>query len=130
MLLERARQLLRDAGGAFEASRQAARGEAGLLRIGFGVASVARLLPEVLLRFRRSHPRVQVEMRDMSSPAQVEALRRGEIDLGFVRLPLTHPELRSLPLLHERLAAAVGARSAWRGRKGLLSLASEPFVVC
>src|SRR5262245_44627880 len=45
VLLERARALLRDAGGAFEASRQAARGEAGLLRIGFGVASVARLLP-------------------------------------------------------------------------------------
>src|SRR5262245_28085597 len=58
VLLDRARDLLREADHALEASRQAVRGEAGLLRIGFGIASIAQLLPEVLLRFRRSFPNV------------------------------------------------------------------------
>jgi DNA-binding transcriptional LysR family regulator len=39
-------------------------------------------------------------------------------------------ELEHVPILHERLVAAVGEGSAWRERKGLLSLAREPFVVC
>jgi len=129
-LLERARALLREADRTLQVARQSVRGEAGLLRIGFGVASIAQLLPEVLLRFRRSHPRVQIEMRDMSSPAQVEALRRGEIDLGFVRQPLPEADVDAVPVLRERLVAAVQPRSAWRDKPGLVSLAGEPFVVC
>ncbi len=130
MLLERAPLLLRDTERAIELSRGVARGEAGRLRIGFGVASITRLLPEVLLRFRRLYPRVQIEMRDMSSLGQAEALRRGEIDVGFVRHPLGDPDVESLPILRERLAAAVRSRSAWREREGLRALAAEPFVVC
>jgi DNA-binding transcriptional LysR family regulator len=130
MLLERAPVLLRDTERAIELSRGVARGEAGRLRIGFGVASITRLLPEVLLRFRRLYPRVQIEMRDMSSLGQAEALRRGEIDVGFVRHPLGDPDVESLPILRERLAAAVRAPSPWREREGLRSLAAEPFVVC
>jgi DNA-binding transcriptional LysR family regulator len=130
VLLERARSVLREAGQAIEVSREAVRGEAGLLRIGFGVASIAELLPEVLLRFRRAHPRVQIEMRDMSSPAQVEALRRGEIDLGFVRQPSSEAGIEWVPILRERLVAAVQPRSPWRDREGLRSLAPAPFVVC
>jgi DNA-binding transcriptional LysR family regulator len=130
VLLERTRLLLREADRTIELSREAVRGEAGLLRIGFGVASITHLLPRVLLRFRRTHPKVQIEMRDMSSPAQAEALRRGEIDLGFVRQPLLDDEIESLPILHERLAAAVGTPASWRDGVGLRSLALEPFVVC
>jgi len=130
VLLERARALLRDAGQAIEVSREAARGEAGLLRIGFGVASMVELLPQVLLQFRRVHPRVQIEMRDMSSPAQLEALRRAEIDLGFVRQLGPEAGIERIPILRERLAAAVQPRSAWRDRAGLSSLARSPFVAC
>lgn len=130
VLLERARSLLREAGQAIEVSRAAVRGEAGLLRIGFGVASIAELLPQVLLRFRRAHPRVQIEMRDMSSPAQVEALRRGEIDLAFVRQPSSEAGIEWLPILRERLVAAVQPRSPWRDREGLPSLFRAPFVAC
>ena len=130
VLLERARVLLRDADQALEASRSAIRGEAGQLRIGFGVASIAQLLPEVMKRFRRSHPRVQVEMRDMSSPAQRLALQREEIDLGFVRLPVTDPDLEGATILHERLVAAIGPGIAWRDKVGLASLAPQPIVAC
>src|SRR5262245_2934540 len=58
VLLERARRLLRDADLAVAASRQAARGEGGLLRVGFGIASLAHLLPEAVRRFRKRFPDV------------------------------------------------------------------------
>jgi DNA-binding transcriptional LysR family regulator len=130
LLLERARVLLRDADLALHVSRQAMAGEAGVLRIGFGVASLAKLLPEVLLRFRRSHPRVEIQMRDMSSPAQLLAIRREEIDVGFVRAPVRDPEVEAVPILRERLVAAVGPRVVYRDRVGLACLRDHPFVAC
>ena len=54
-----------------------------VLRIGFGIASIFGLLPEVVLRFRRAHPDVQFHLRDMSTPDQIDALVSGEIDVGF-----------------------------------------------
>ena len=128
LLHERALRLLGDAGRALELSREAARGEAGMLRLGFGVASIVQLLPRTLQRFRARHPRVQVHLRDMSTPSQIEALITGEIDLGFVRLPVAEPALECVPILHERLAVAVPSRSTWRGHAGLRSLAGQPFV--
>jgi DNA-binding transcriptional LysR family regulator len=130
VLLDQVLPLLRSTDLALEVSRQALRGSAGLLRIGFGVASIAQTLPRILLRFRRSHPRVQILMRDMSSPAQLQALRSAEIELGFVRLPVTDAALECRPVHHERLVAAVGPGAPWRDREGLASLAEQPFVVC
>jgi DNA-binding transcriptional LysR family regulator len=130
LLLERAKALLREAEVALRLARRAVKGEAGLLRIGFGVASIAKLLPDVLRRFRRSHPDVQIQMRDMSSPDQMRALSREEIEVGFVRLPVEHGEIECAPILHERLVAAVGARFSRGSRGGLAPLRDEPFVVC
>ena len=73
-LLARARPLLRDAATTMEAARLAARGQLGTLRIGFGIATLLDLLPNVLLRFRAAYPDVELRMRDMSSPGQLQAL--------------------------------------------------------
>src|SRR6476659_4718506 len=99
LLAERGRRLLEESAVAMALSQRAARGEAGLLRIGFGIASILGLLPGVLLRFRRTHPDVQLQLRDMSTPEQIAALGAGEIDVGFVRLPVSDPRLIVRPVL-------------------------------
>ena len=129
LLADRGRQLLRESAATVAFSQRAARGEAGRLRIGFGIASIIGLLPEVLLRFRRSHPDVQLELRDMSTPDQVDGLAAGEIDIGFVRLPVTADRLVVRPVLDERLVLAIGPRSSWNPRIGLRSVAAEPFII-
>ena len=93
LLAERGRHLLHESAATVALSQRAARGEAGLLRIGFGIASILGLLPDVLLRFRRAYPDVQLQLRDMSTPDQVDALVGGEIDVGFVRLPVADERL-------------------------------------
>jgi len=102
-------------------------GKAGLLRIGFGIASLAAGLPDILTRFRQHFPAVQVSMRDMSTPNQIEALEQGDIDVGFVRLPVERPSLVTVPVLEERLVAAIPQGMPYR--KGLSGLRNEPFVV-
>jgi DNA-binding transcriptional LysR family regulator len=129
LLAERGRQMLRESDATLALSQRAARGEAGRLRIGFGIASILGLLPEVLLKFRRLHPGVDLQLRDMSTPEQVEALATGAIDVGFVRLPVRDSRLVVRPVLDERLIVAVGRRTPWNQRMGLPCLAAEPFIV-
>jgi DNA-binding transcriptional LysR family regulator len=128
VLLPRARLLLQESSAALEQARRAARGQLGVLRIGFGIASIQKLLPDVLLRLRSSAPGVEIRLRDMSTPGQLAAIRRGDIDVGFVRLPVADPTVATRPVLHERLTAALGPHSPWRAGDGLASLAREPFV--
>jgi DNA-binding transcriptional LysR family regulator len=127
ILRDRAQSLLREAEMVEEIARLAVQGKAGLLRIGFGIASLAAGLPDVLTRFRRHFPAVQVSMRDMPTPYQIEALEQGEIDVGFVRLPIERPDLVTVPVLEERLVAAIPQGMPYR--KGLACLRNEPFVV-
>jgi DNA-binding transcriptional LysR family regulator len=130
VLLERSRGLLRDVDLALAVSRQAARGEAGVLRIGFGIASLAQLLPEAVRRFRRRFPDVQLQMQDMASAAQLAALQRDAIEVGFVRLPVREAGIESRAILRERLVAALGPGMSFRSREGLACLREAPFVVC
>jgi DNA-binding transcriptional LysR family regulator len=128
VLLPRARVLLQESSAALDAARRAARGQLGVLRIGFGIASIQQLLPDMLLRFRAGVPGVELRLRDMSTPGQLAAIRRGDIDIGFVRLPVLDAAVATRPVLHERLTAVLGPHSPWRVRDGLASLAHEPFV--
>jgi DNA-binding transcriptional LysR family regulator len=127
ILRDRAQSLLREAEMAEEMARLAVHGRAGLLRIGFGIASLAAGLPDILTRFRKRFPAVQVSMRDMSTPDQIEALEQGDIDVGFVRLPVDRRDLITVLVLEERLVAAIPLGMPYR--KGLSSLRNQPFVV-
>jgi len=127
ILRDRARSLLREAEIAEHMARLAVSGKAGLLRIGFGITSLAAGLPDILTRFRLRFPEVHVSMRDMSTPDQIEALEDGNIDVGFIRLPVEHAEIVTVPVLEEMLVAAVPGGMSYRG--GLSGLQKEPFVV-
>jgi DNA-binding transcriptional LysR family regulator len=127
ILRDRARSLLREAEIAEHMARLAVSGKAGLLRIGFGITSLAAGLPDILTRFRLRFPEVHVSMRDMSTPDQIEALEDGNIDVGFIRLPVERAEIVTVPVLEEMLVAAVPGGMSYRG--GLSGLQKDPFVV-
>ena len=114
-------QVLHDSAEIVALAQRAARGEAGALRIGFGIASILGFLPKVLLRFRRAYPDVLLQLRDMPTPDQVNALVNRSIDVGFVRRPVRDDRLVMRPVLDERLVAALGPRSPWnpQARPGL-----------
>ena len=129
VLAGRGRELLHESAEIVTLARRAARGETGLLRIGFGIASILGFLPKMLLRFRRAYPNVLLQLRDMSTPDQMSALVARSIDVGFVRRPVKDDRLVMRPVLDERLVAALGPRSPWNPRVGLASVAAEPFII-
>src|SRR6478672_7185627 len=129
LLAGRGRHLIQESAATVALAQRAARGEAGLLRIGFGIATILGLVPDVLLRFRRAYPEVQLSLRDMPTPDQVSALASREIDVGFVRRPVSDDRLVMRPVLDERLVVALGPRSPWVPKVGLRSVAGEPFII-
>lgn len=86
ILHERALELLSGAERAERMTRGALAGLSGFLRIGAGMSSMLLGLPKALRVFRTRYPEVEVQVRDMSTQEQKEALRAGELDAGFVRL--------------------------------------------
>jgi DNA-binding transcriptional LysR family regulator len=129
LLAEHGRGVLRESEATVALSQRAARGEAGRLRVGFGIASILGLLPPVLLRYRKAHPEVDLQLRDMSTPDQVQALAARDIDVGFVRMPVSDDRLVLRRVLDERLVLATGPRSGWTRRGGLRSVAPDPFII-
>ncbi len=123
-----ARSLVRDAGELERSTRLAMQGEAGALRVGFGIAVLARGLPEVILRFRRRYPAVTLSVKNMSTSDQLQALRDRSIDIGFVRLPVPAADIETIPFLTERLLVVLG-RDHVDSPDGLAGLRDKPFII-
>ena len=79
-------------------------GEAGRLAIGFGLSSF-HLAPQLVAAFRQRFPEVAVGLEDLPSERQYQLLLQGELQVGFVRLPVSTP-LRATALLSDRLVLA------------------------
>jgi DNA-binding transcriptional LysR family regulator len=131
VLLDEARLLLEHVARAVETARRADRGEVGSLRIGYVPAMVTTGLPEIVRRFRKRFPGVDVRLQEMNPAMQVEALLGERVDVGFVRGPIHEPALAAETVLEEPLVAALpsGHRLGRHKRLGLAMLAGEPFVL-
>jgi DNA-binding transcriptional LysR family regulator len=129
VLLPFADRLLKESESALATARDASKGCAGTLRIGFGLATVSDILPKTILRFSRKYPSVKLQMCDMSTPSQLTALFEETLDLGILRLPIASPELETLPLIRERLILAVPESVDYGRRDRLSNLRDSPFVL-
>lgn len=129
VLLSHADRVLRESENAFAVTKQAVQGLAGTLRIGFGIASVFEILPRTIVSFRKTCPLVELQMRDMSTPSQIDSLLDGRIDIGILRLPIIRTELDSLLLIRERFLAVTPKSFAYKTREGLASLHDAPFIL-
>jgi DNA-binding transcriptional LysR family regulator len=71
---------------------QAGGGEIGHLSVGV-TGSINQALVDTMRLLGRKQPAVRIELQYMSSGTQVEALRDGRIDIGFLTLPVHDPTL-------------------------------------
>jgi DNA-binding transcriptional LysR family regulator len=113
-----------------QAVRQAGRGEIGSLVFGYEETTLYSIFPSIVRLYKERFPRVALDMRDMPTAEQTEALLRGEIDVGLVQEPATPEELRVETVLHELLIAALPDSHplADEPQVALEDLADDPFV--
>lgn len=137
VFLTSAREIIRTADSATEQARRAARGEVGVLRLGFVQSAVYAAVPRLVGQFRAAYPQVRLEVRPMTTLQQVAALQAGELDAGLLRPqqpaagPVERAGLRTRVLSHDSVRAVLPAAHplADRHRVPLAALADEPFVL-
>jgi DNA-binding transcriptional LysR family regulator len=129
VLLQHARQVIEDSESAERITRLALKGEAGTLRVGFGIAVLARGLPNLMLRFRKRFPNVDLSVRNMSTSDQIQALSDRRIDVGFVRLPVRTEDIETVPIVNERLMIVLSEQAIHNAKNGLAALSSAPFIL-
>lgn len=94
---------------AAERTRAVGHGTGGTVRVGAtGVASYT-VLPQLLRRVDREAVDLDVEVHEGISADQVEHVRKGEIDVGFVRPMPVDKDIDLVPVFEEPLVAAVPA---------------------
>jgi DNA-binding transcriptional LysR family regulator len=120
-------QLLSRAG---ERAGRASRGEEGRLALRFSSITGLTILPRVVASFQRAYPGVDLQIEPGSSVEQLEAIRAGRCDIGF--MPLKR-ELEPLATEPVELAPAVAVVSSYhplakRNGVELAELADEKFI--
>jgi DNA-binding transcriptional LysR family regulator len=127
-----ARSILGQVSAATERAGRVARGSAGTLRVGFPEsASWHGIVPDSFRRFRHEKPDAELQLSPMSSLEQVQALRAGALDAGFVfNFPKSDPDLDQLVVATQHLVLAAPRRHAAtkKSRLRLRDLADADFV--
>jgi DNA-binding transcriptional LysR family regulator len=130
-LVARARQLLEEAERSCAEAARIARGEAGSLAIGYTPTATYEVLPPLLHAFRRRAPEIRLELVEMRSGLQVDALRSGRIEVGFACGPIDEDGVAEHIVAHERFVAVLPRRHplAGRARLRVRDLDEQPFVI-
>jgi DNA-binding transcriptional LysR family regulator len=110
-----------------EAGRRLSRGDSGRLRIGFGFHTF-ELVPRLIAQLRQLAPSVEISLRDMSTVEQTEGLRRGRIDMGFVRAPASR-DFETMPVINDRLMLVTSTDSRMSENASLRECSEEPFIL-
>jgi DNA-binding transcriptional LysR family regulator len=131
-LLPKAREVLSATQALPQQLQRVARGEVGVLRIGFSsTLPLTKVLRDVVADHRRSHPDVALNLREMHSQRQFDALRRGELDVGLVRYNERAPDGICLAVLRRdplRLVVPSTHRFARRKSVAIADCRDEAFI--
>jgi len=124
VFLPEARRILRLAEESTLAVRRIPAGDGGTLAVGFTAVSVHGYVQSFLRRVGEQLPHVDLVLRELVTSGQLEAIAAGDLDLGFVRPPVTRAGLLSRVVHVEQLLLAAPAGDPL-ARPGLLADMAE-----
>ncbi len=128
LFLFEARRILAQAERAVQIAQSASNGVLHLSHLG---SATLGLLPPLLRHFQRDYPSIELNVTMAGTFHQIEMLRRGEVDLGLIRVPIEDARgLKVTVLCEEKMLIAVPADHPLAGRKSVKieMLAAEPFI--
>jgi DNA-binding transcriptional LysR family regulator len=117
---------------AIRRAKSAASGKLGLLRIGFVSTAGSEIVPDIVRQFRKSNPDVEFSLRNILTAEQVQMLRTGALDMGFLRVPIGEHSALDVVAVHREpfvLVVPSSHKLAKRKRVRLREVAGEDFVM-
>ncbi len=130
-LIPEARRLLSDVERAARIVRHAGDGTVGRLTIGFVPSAANGALPEILRRYRKRCPGVELTLVERAPDDLVHQLHERRVDVAFMFAPIDDDALSTQCVCRERLIAALPEhhRLAAASEVDLRALANEPLIL-
>ena len=131
VFFEESQKIMQQVDRAIQLAQQTSRGELGQLMIGFVSSAAHNVVPAILQQFRTLHPAVKLELHELTTNEQLQRLRFGQIDIGFVRPPVEEDGINSEIVFREPLIVALPETHhlADRAQVELRELSTEPFIL-
>jgi len=129
--LPEARDILLRCELAMIAARRAAKGEAGTVRLGFIAAARFKVFPVIVSEASKSLSSINIELKEISTLEQQEALVSKRIDLGLIRPDKFNREIETVCVLREPFVPAVHTSNplSWRENISVMDLHQQPFIM-
>jgi len=111
-------------------AQRIARGEAGLIRLGFTAGSSYSFLPKLLARTSSSLKDINFVLAEMVTKQQVEALEFNALDIGLQRRPSAQDGWETICVAREKMMLAIPrSHRLAKGRLPVLAdLRGQPFI--
>lgn len=102
----------------------------GHLALGFVPSASSTVLPKLIRRLKKAHPALHIELREMISSEQAEAVAAGHLDAGIARSKPSHPRLTVAAQMADPFCLALTPQEARRAGEpvDLRSFADHDFV--
>ncbi len=107
VMLDESLRVLGQADRAVSHIRDVAHGHKGRIEIGFVLTACYELLPRVARVFRKANPDIHVELHSMNTAEMITALQERQIDIAFLRPPLTAIEQLSVRRIYAERVVAI-----------------------
>ncbi|MAL02471.1 MAG: LysR family transcriptional regulator [Alcaligenaceae bacterium] len=115
-----------------ETTRRVGMDQRTVFSIGFVASTLYADVPPLVRQLRKNAPELEIQLVELTSVQQVEALNEGRINVGIGRIPHNDPNVMGIVLREERLAVAIPANSLLAADKSLVpvsDLQGERLVV-
>ncbi len=100
-LMEQAKVILREYGKLRHMTSDSSLELTGTFQLGVIPTVAPYLIPRFLPAFANAHPKVELVIRELTTPQIIDALDRDEIDAGILATPMDIPSLDERPLYYE-----------------------------
>lgn len=105
--------------------------ETGIIRIGTFASASSCLLPKLLSKFHKKHPKIEFKFYEGTYEEIIEWLYSGIIDIGFVVKGKSNPDFELVPLLKDKMVVAFHPEHKFLHKEtiDMNDLAQEPFIM-
>lgn len=106
-------------------------GQQGEVRVGFLGSAMQSVIPTLLVGLKEKYPRIKTSLEELSNTAQIGALLKDKLDIGFVRLNRVPEELILRPVFEDTFSLVLPEAHTLEKNTftGLRQLKEENFIL-
>jgi len=106
-------------------------GYEGVLKVGFFTSMLFRGLDAAISTFQKEYPNVVLELIELNTAEQIEAIHKREIDYGFLHSEFAGEELEITELIREPFMLCLSSNHKTANKKfaALSDFKLEPFII-